>query len=101
MREMNGELLPDVIDVRFEARDVTLYFGMEAEDAAAFLEKRAAFINFLREGIDGWLNMRLAGLGITFRFYLKEFGEWEQLAFQDGISLARFPVVFREPVPIF
>jgi hypothetical protein len=101
VREQHGEMLPPVLDVHFEARDVTLFFGMEASAMAQFLSRRAAFKEFLRSGQGGYLNVRLTEIDYTFRFYLKEFGAWEQIALGGGVSFARFPVVFREPVPGF
>jgi hypothetical protein len=101
VREQQGEMLPAALDVRFEARDVTLFFGMEASAMAQFLSHRAAFKEFLRSGDNGWLNVRLVEIDYTFRFYLKEFGAWEQLSLGNGISFARFPVVFCEPSPGF
>jgi hypothetical protein len=101
VREQNGEMLPATLNVQFEARDVTLYFGIEAANRAQFLARRAAFKEFLRAGSNGWLNFVLTEINYTFRFYLKDFGGWEQLRFEDNVSFARFPVTFREPNPTF
>jgi hypothetical protein len=101
VREQNGEMLPATLNVRFEARDVTLYFGIEAANRAQFLTRRAAFKEFLRAGNSGWLNFVLTEINHTFQFYLKDFGGWEQLRFENNFSFARFPVIFREPNPTF
>jgi hypothetical protein len=101
-REMDGEMLPASLDVRFEARDVTLLFGIEAATRAQFLTLRSNFIEFLRTGADGWLNVRLTEIDKTFVFYLKDFPGWEQVTYYDGIiSFGRFQVTFREPNPAF
>ncbi|GHT62753.1 hypothetical protein FACS189451_07860 [Bacteroidia bacterium] len=101
VREQNGEMLPAQLDVRFEARDVTLYFGIEAENRAQFLSRRTNFIEFLRTGSNGWLNFRLTEIDKTFRFYLKDIPSWEQLTFEDSLSFGRFQITFREPNPTF
>jgi hypothetical protein len=101
VREQNGEMLPANLNVKFEARDVTLYFGIESANRAQFLSRRAAFKEFLRAGNNGWLRFALTEINHTFQFYLKDFGSWEQLLFEDNFSFARFPVTFREPNPTF
>jgi len=101
VREQNGEMLPVALDVKFEARDVTLYFGIEAADRAQFLTRRSNFIEFLRTGSNGWLNFRLTEINKTFVFYLKDIPAWEQLTFEDSLSFGRFQITFREPNPTF
>lgn len=101
VREQAGEMLPAVLNVQFEARDVTLYFGIEADSRAQFLTRRADFIDFLRTGDNGWLNFRLTEINRTFRFYLKDIPNWEQLTFEDNLSFGRFQITFREPNPTF
>jgi hypothetical protein len=101
VREQNGEMLPATLNVQFEARDVNLFFGIESATTAQFLTRRASFKEFLRTGNNGWLNFRLTEIDYTFRFYLKDFGAWEQLSFQNGLSFGRFPILFREPNPTF
>jgi len=104
VREQNGEMLPATLNVQFEARDVTLYFGIEAANRAQFFTRRAAFKEFLRTGGssgNGWLTFSLPEINYNFQFYLKQFGEWEQLALDDNYAFARFPVTFREPNPTF
>jgi hypothetical protein len=101
VREQNGEMLPARLDVRFEARDVTLHFAIEAENRAQFLTRRTNFLEFLRTGSNGWLNFRLTEIDKTFVFYLKDIPAWEQLAFEDDLSFGRFQITFREPNPTF
>jgi hypothetical protein len=101
VREQNGEILPATLNVQFEARDVTLFFGIEAANRVQFLTRRANFVEFLRAGADGWLNFQLAEIDKTFVFYLKDFPAWEQMTYGDGLSFGRFQVTFREPNPIF
>lgn len=101
LRDQNGEMLPASLKIRFEARDITLLFAIQAETPSQFISRRAAFKEFLRTGNSGWLDVRLTEIAHTFRVYLKDFGVWEQLKFGDGFSFARFPVTFREPNPTF
>ena len=100
VREQNGEMLPTNLNVQFEARDVTLYFGIEAANRAQFLAKYSLFLQFLRSG-SGWLNFRLPEINKTFSFYAKDFPAWEQMAYDDGLCFGRFQITFREPNPIF
>ncbi|MDR0505447.1 MAG: hypothetical protein LBH32_01330 [Dysgonamonadaceae bacterium] len=101
VREQDGEQLPAALNVKFEARDVTLYFGIEAANRAQFLTRRTNFIQFLRTGNGGWLNFNVPELNKKFRFYLKDFPEWEQTQFDNSFSFGRFKVMFREPDPTF
>ena len=97
VREQNGEMLPTTLNVKFEPRDVTLFFGIEATTRTQFLTRRADFIEFLRAGNNGWLNFKLTEINKTFVFYLKDFPAWEQLSFDDGLAFGRFQITFREP----
>lgn len=101
IREEDGEKLPDTLVVTFKPRDVTLYFAVNAGSRAEFLKRRSDFLAFLRKGRGGWLDFHLPEAGRTFRFYLKSFPSWEQLAFGEEFSAARFQVTFREPKPAF
>ncbi len=101
VREQNGEMLPPALDIKFEARDVTLFFGIEASNRSQFLSRRTSFIEFLRTGNNGWLNFRLTELNKTFQFYLKDIPNWEQMMFEDTLSFGRFQITFREPTPTF
>lgn len=97
--EQDGEKLPDDLKIVFKPRDVTLYFSIEAGTRAEFTRRRTDFLKFLRTGNRGWLNFRLTEIDKTFRFYLKDFPDWEQDIYSDEISEARFKVTFREPNP--
>ena len=103
IREEDGEKLPDELVVRFKPRDLTLYFAIHATGRAEFLQKRAAFLGFLRTGDKGWLTLQLTEVDATFKVYLKDVpsAEWEQLSFADGSTAARFAITFREPKPSF
>ncbi len=96
-REEHGEKLPDTLTPRREARDVTLYFAIEATSAASFLARYYAFIAFLQSG---WLTIRVPELNRSYKMYYKTSGAYSQLTpFEDGYLAAKFKVVLHEPVP--
>lgn len=98
-REDDGEKLPEQLTPRSEARDVTLQFAIMAENAAVFLQKYAAFVQFLKSG---WLNVSLPELNKTFRMYCVSVTDYEQLtAMEDSTVASKFKVKFREPNPAF
>lgn len=96
-REEDGEKLPEVLSPAFEARDITLYFAIMADDDSAFLKNYSEFVKFLKSG---WLNLFLPEIDKTFRLYYKDCTEWSQLTpFDNGRVVAKFKVKFREPKP--
>lgn len=101
VREQNGEMLPAALNIQFEARDVTLSFGIQATSRVQFLTRRTNFIEFLRTGQNGWLNLQVPELNKTFAFYLKDIPKWEQPAFEDTLCVGLFSLTFREPNPTF
>ncbi len=100
-REQNGEKLPEKLIQRWEPRDISLKFAITATDKAAFMARRDAFISFLKEGADGWLNMNLPELGKTYRIYYKECSDYDHLEDLGGMVAAKFTIKFREPEPQF
>lgn len=68
-QEENGERLPDALPVsHYEARDVTLQFGILTETTDEWYRKYIAFRAFLKSG---WLVFFLPELGTTYRMYYK------------------------------
>lgn len=98
-REDDGEKLPEDLGQKWEARDVTLKFAIEAPTRAAFMERRNAFVAFLKAGDKGWLSMAVTELGRTYRMYYRDTGNYTH--FEDtGESVAGlFTIKFREPDP--
>ncbi len=85
-----------------EPRDIALKFAVAAADKASFIARRDAFVSFLKEGTDGWLDMRVPELGRTYRVYYKDCSDYEHLEdIGGGMVAARFTVKFREPNPEF
>jgi hypothetical protein len=101
IREQNGVKTPPVLNQQSEARDVTLYFGLTATSMSDFLTKRSALKTFLQTGEDGWLNLRVPEIDYTFRMYVTDFPDWEQIAFRENKGFGYVSVTFFEPNPQF
>lgn len=102
IREQDGEKYSTVLDVKNQARDVKLTFALYAKTRAAWLERYRAFIAFLKQGDDGWLDIGFPALAMTLRVFYKDSSDYEPLTYlwQEGVQASRFTVTFREPKPI-
>lgn len=102
IREEKGEKYPaDLMPVN-EARDVTLYFAVHGDTLAGFLSNYRSFIAFIKAGTGGkgWLNIKVAEIDETFKMFVDECGEYEQLTYlEDGQVASRFKIKFHEPQP--
>lgn len=85
-REQDGEKLPEKLVQKWEPRDIALKFAVAAADKASFIARRDAFVSFLKEGTDGWLDMGVPELGRTYRVYYKDCSDYEHLE-DIGLSL--------------
>lgn len=101
IREEDGEKYSSVLDVRNQARDVKLMFALYAGTREAWLSQYRSFIAFLKQGDDGWLDIRLPDLDLTLHVFYKESSDYEPLTYlwQAGKQASRFYVTFREPSP--
>lgn len=101
IREEDGEKYSSVLDVKNQARDVKLYFALYADTREAWLSQYRAFIAFLKEGDNGWLDIRFPDLDLTLHVFYKEGSDYEPLTYlwQAGRQASRFYVTFREPAP--
>lgn len=101
IREEEGEKYSSVLEVRNQARDVKLTFALYADTREAWLSQYRAFIAFLKQGDDGWLDIRFPDLDLTLRAFYKEGGDYEPLTYlwKAGKQASRFTVTFREPKP--
>lgn len=99
-RERVGEELPEVLDIQLKARDVTLLFGIVADNTSEWLQRYKEFRGVLQSG---WLNISLPELGSVFRFYLKAMPAHSQLSRLkgEGKQVAVMTVTLREPKPVF
>lgn len=102
IREEDGEKYSSVLDVKNQARDVKLYFALYADTREAWLSQYKAFIAFLKQGDDGWLDISFPDLEMALHVFYKESGDYEPLTYlwQAGKQASRFYVTFREPVPV-
>ena len=93
IREANG---------KNEEREVTLHFAQYAQTRTEWLTKYRAFIQFLKTGEDGWLNVHFPSLGLTLRMYYVSSGQFRGLTYlwNEGVQAGRYKVTFKEPEPI-
>ena len=101
IREEEGEKYSAVLDVRSQARDVTLTFALYAPTKAEWLARYKAFIAFLKAGDEGWLDIGFPDIGVTLRAFYVESGEFTPLTYlwKEGAHASLFTVKFREPNP--
>lgn len=98
-REENGERFPDVLpEPHYEARDVTLQFGILTDTTENWYQKYIAFQTFLRSG---WLNFSLPEIGSTYRMYLKSSTTHQMVTpiNTGGKVYGIMKLKFREPNP--
>ena len=69
IREHNGTKYSGKLDVRNMERDVTLHFAIFAPTVEEWLSRYRAFIAFLKQGVDGWLEFSFPSLGMTMRMF--------------------------------
>lgn len=103
IREHNGTRYSAKLDTRSEERDVTLHFALFAGTKEEWIHNYTAFITFLKEGRDGWLQMRFPELDLTMRVFYVESPSYKPLTclWKEGLQASRFKVKFREPEPTF
>lgn len=98
-REENGERLPDILpEPHYEARDVTLQFGLLTKTKEEWYQKYVAFLSFLKSG---WLVFALPELGTTYRMYFKSSMTHQMVSpFKNGDKVyGKLKLKFREPNP--
>ena len=85
-----------------EARDVTLHFALFGKPQAGWLKKYFEFINFLKKGRDGWLEISFPQLALTLRVKYTDCSKFQPLTYlwKEGVHAGKFKVKFREPVPV-
>ena len=102
IREQNGKRYSNALTVTNEERDVTLHFAQYASTKTEWLTKYMAFIQFLKTGNDGWLNITFTELNLTLRVFYVECGGYKALTYlwKEGAQASSYKVRFREPNPI-
>lgn len=102
IREEHGEKHSSTLTPRNEPRDVTLCFALYNKTQAGWLKKYLAFINFLKQGNGGWLDISFPQLDLTLHVKYSDSPKFTPLTYlwKEGVHAGRFKVKFREPVPI-
>lgn len=102
IREVDGTKYSRTLTVANQEREVTLHFAQYARTRTEWLQKYKSFIQFLKSGEDGWLNMRLPSLGLTLRMYYSSSTQFQSLTYlwNEGVQAGRYKVTFKEPDPI-
>ena len=69
---------------------------------AGWLKKYFEFINFLKKGRDGWLEISFPQLALTLRVKYTDCSKFQPLTYlwKEGVHAGKFKVKFREPVPV-
>ena len=101
IREHNGSKYSSELEVKNEERDVMLHFALFAESRGGWLTKYRQFISFLKQGVNGWLNIRFPELDLTMRVFYVDSPAYKPLTYlwKEGVHASRFKVKFREPQP--
>lgn len=102
IREEDGRKYPQKLSVKNEERDVTLHFALFAETQLEWWHKYRDFIQFLKNGDNGWLSVRFPELRILLRMFFVDAPEPEPLTYlwREGKQASRFKIKFKEPNPI-
>lgn len=102
IREEQGEKYSATLTPMNEPRDVTLCFALYNKTQAGWLKAYFSFINFLKQGDGGWIDIRLPQLDLTLHVKYTDSTKFTPLTYiwKEGVHAGRFKVKFREPVPI-
>ena len=102
VREENGRKYSSSLTVVNDERDVTLHFALFADSQSEWWQKYRDFINFIKQGDKGWLNVKFTDLGLTLRMFYLDSTEPEPLTclWKEGKQASRFKIKFKEPNPI-
>ena len=102
VREENGRKYSSSLTVVNDERDVTLHFALFANTQTEWWQKYRDFINFIKQGDKGWLNVKFTDLGLTLRMFYLDSTEPEPLTclWREGKQASRFKIKFKEPNPI-
>lgn len=102
IRELDGEKYSSVLTPRNEARDVTLHFALYNKTQAGWIRKYFDFVNFLKKGKDGWLDVSFVQLDLTLRVKYTDCSKFRPLTYlwKEGVHAGKFKVKFREPEPV-
>ena len=102
IREQNGKRYSQSLVVKNQERDLTLHFAQYAQTKSDWLQNYMDFIQFLKTGNNGWLNIEFTELSLMLRVFYVESTAYRPLTYlwKDGVQASRYKVKFREPNPI-
>ena len=102
IREEAGRRYSQSLVVSNDERDVTLHFAQYASTKGEWLQNYMDFIQFLKSGTNGWLNIEFTELNLTLRVFYVESSSYRPLTYlwKEGVQASRYKVKFREPTPI-
>lgn len=104
IREEHGEKYASTLTPRNKARDVTLHFALLNTTQAGWMKQYLAFVNFLKAGKNGWLDIKFTQIDVTLHVKCASCTTFKPLTclWVEGLKnyASRFKVKFREPVPI-
>ena len=102
IREEDGKKYSKTLTVANQEREVTLHFAQYAKTRSEWLTQYQSFIQFLKTGDKGWLNVRFPSLGLTMKMYYVSSSQFRSLTYlyQEGVQAGRYKVTFKEPNPI-
>lgn len=102
IREQNGKRYSQNLVVKNQERDVTLHFAQYAATRSDWLQNYMDFIQFLKTGNNGWLNIEFTELSLMLRMFYVESSTYRPLTYlwKEGVQASRYKVKFREPNPI-
>lgn len=102
IREQNGKRYSQNLVVKNQERDVTLHFAQYAPTKSDWLQNYMDFIQFLKTGNNGWLNIEFTELSLMLRVFYVESTAYRPLTYlwKEGVQASRYKVKFREPNPI-
>lgn len=102
IREQNGKRYSQNLVVKNQERDVTLHFAQYASTKSDWLQNYMDFIQFLKTGNNGWLNIEFTELSLMLRVFYVESTAYRPLTYlwKEGVQASRYKVKFREPNPI-
>ena len=104
IREQNGKQYSDTLVTKNQERDVTLHFAMTADSRQQLLTKYTNFIQFLKSGVNGWLDIKFPPLAnLTLHVFYVSSTDFRALTclWVEGRHVVKFKVTFREPNPVY
>ena len=103
IREEDGKKYSQKLDVANDEREVTLHFALFADTKSGWLEKYRAFIAFLKQGNDGWLDVSFTELGLTLRMFYADSTKFEPLTYlwKEGNRPAVSKSSSRNRIPLY